>query len=150
MNLFVNVMGEKLVATKMETLGRRRANMEPVMAAVALKIFEIEDKIFESQGRRGGGSWKADSPDWLARKIRDGLDPRIGHATGELRDSMTEPDAPGQAVHVGRNYVSVGSRLPQAAPSQRNRPFANFMRRDAVAIREIVRKGMFAAWGRRR
>jgi hypothetical protein len=109
-------------------------------------IFSIEKTVFNSQGRRGGGSWKQDSPDWLARKIRNGQDPRINHMTLALRRSVTEPGAPGQVLEVSPASLVVGSSLPQAAPSQRNRPFIKFTVADRTAMRGVIREYLMAAW----
>jgi phage gpG-like protein len=143
---FIKAMGVKQVSTKFTRLGQAAADAAPAMESVAQLIFSIEKTVFNSQGRRGGGSWKQDSPDWLARKIRNGQDPRINHMTLALRRSVTEPGAPGQVLEVSPASLVVGSSLPQAAPSQRNRPFIKFTVADRTAMRGVIREHLMAAW----
>lgn len=127
-------------------MGAAAYDAEPGLLEVAELIFKIEERIFDSEGRRGGGSWKQDSPDWLARKIRMGLDPRINHATLALRKSMTVPDADHQILEVGPHHLRIGSDLPYAAVSQRNRPFVKFTTRDRLEMRNIIKHYLVEAW----
>lgn len=146
MEFFVQAMGTKRVATKFSRLGASAIDARPIMRSVAEIIFAIEEATFEGQGRRGGGSWKRDTTDWLTRKIRNGLDPRINHATLALRKSMTVPGSAGQILEISRNSLIVGSDLPQAGPSQRERPFVKFTSSDRLKLRDTVREGLMAAW----
>ncbi len=63
----------------------RRARVELASRALQRRIaiaFEFE--------QYGGGNLKAPSAEWTLRKIRTGLDPRRGHATGALQRALTE------------------------------------------------------------
>lgn len=146
MEFFVKAMGIKQTQTRFDRMGAAALSAKPAFENILELIFGIEETVFSAQGRRGGGSWKRDSPGWMARKLRDGLDPRINHATLALRDAMTIRSAPGQIVHVGETSLELGTDLPQAGPSQRNRPFVDFTPTDRALMRGMIRTHLKAAW----
>lgn len=142
----VRAMGAKQVATKFERMGIAAVTARPAMETIADMMMRIIGIIFESQGRRGGGSWRRDSVEWLMRKQRLNLDPRIGHATGALRRSMSIRAAEHQILHVDDKMVNLSSDLPYAATQQRNRPFVKFTQRDRYAMRSVVRDYLIGAF----
>lgn len=146
MHFIVESMGAKRVAMRFTRMGEAAINTEPAMTSVGMLIMDIFDKIFESEGRRGGGSWKADTAAWLLRKQRQGLDQRVGHATLRLRSSLSIPGAPHQIFEVSASKVEVGSDLPYAATEQEHRPFVKFTERDRVAMRNVIRDWLVTAW----
>lgn len=139
-------MGTKTVSTQFTRMGESVLDASPALETIADLMMSIEEQVFNSQGRRGGGSWKQDTAEWLLRKQRMGLDPRINHATGELRDSVTVPDAYGQIKRIGRQSLWFGSDLPQAEPSQRNRPFIKFTVYDRQKMASILKDWLMVAW----
>jgi hypothetical protein len=143
---FITAMGTKQVSTRFTRMGAATIDARPAMRTIGEMLFEITQTTFESQGRRGGGSWRRDSPAWLARKIRGGLDPRIGYATHALVKSVTEPDAPGQVFELRRNSLRFGSSLPYAKTQQRNRPFIKLTVNDRARMRLIIREHLIGAW----
>lgn len=146
MEFFLEAMGTKQVATRFNRMGAASVNAEPAFRTIAEMLFKITQTTFESQGRRGGGSWRRDSPAWLARKIRGGLDPRIGYATHALVKSVTEPGAPGQVLRIRRQSLRFGSRLPYAQTQQRHRPFIKLTVYDRSNMRAIIREHLITAW----
>jgi phage gpG-like protein len=110
------------------------------MREIAFFLMGTEKKIFEAQGRRGGGSWAPDTPSWANRKFNLGLDYRINIARGNLMKSMTVPQAAGQVLHIGDRNVSLGSNLPYAAITEENRPFARLTAADIDIMRMIVKR----------
>jgi phage gpG-like protein len=145
-SFFVETQGTKEVATSFRRMGYAAAHAQPAFRTISLLIMEIMDRVFDSEGRRGGGSWKLDSVDWLERKMRMGLDPRINHATLALRDSVTVPGAEGQIMEITSNALYFGSDLPYAGVTQENRPFMKFMPQDRAEMRNIIRDYLIAAW----
>lgn len=93
-------------------------NMRPALSIIADEMMDSIRATFESQGRRGGGSWKALDPATVKRKAAAGLDPRILIATGELMDSMTVRGDPNQILRIGRAHVELSSRLADAPVHQ--------------------------------
>jgi phage gpG-like protein len=120
----------------------------PVMETIAEMMMGYIERTFESEGRRGGGSWKNDSAEWAARKARQGLDPRIGHATLALRRSMTIRGDANQDLRVSHNMVSLSSYLPYAGTQQVHRPFVKFTFNDRVQIRNTIRDYLVEAFRR--
>lgn len=142
----IKAMGAKQVATKFERMGIAAISAKPAMESVADLMMQIFEQIFQSQGRRGGGSWKRDSAAWLLRKQRNALDPRIGHATLALRRSLTVREDPNQRLVVTDTTVDLGSMLPYAAAENRNRPFVKFTAGDRLEMRQIVRDYLIGAF----
>ena len=127
-------------------MAEARINAEPGLQLVATAMMGIIARTFESQGRRGGGSWRQDTPDWSTRKAREGLDPRIGHATLALRRSLTVRDDPAQILHVTNEMVNLSTVLPYAGAEQKNRPFIKFTYNDRRELRLIIRRYLLAAF----
>jgi hypothetical protein len=142
----LEAFGIKESITRFERMGTAAIAAEPAMEAVLKRLMRIIGQTFESEGRRGGGSWKQDTEDWLLRKQRNGLDPRIGHATLALRESVSIWGADHQIRDVGPNYAKLGSDLPYADTSQRHRPFIKLTKLDKVGLRTIVRDYLIMAW----
>lgn len=94
---------------------------ESVMTEILADMFTVEKNLFNSQGRRGGGSWAKLKPDTVKRKgnttIYKTSDAAAGYASGDdaLIKSLTEPDAPYQEAVVTRDTISFGTNHPHAA-----------------------------------
>lgn len=144
--LVFKAQGAKAVSTKFTRMGEAAVTARPAMEAIALMMMKIIGQTFESQGRRGGGSWKRDSADWLARKQRLGLDTRIGHATLALRNSVSIPGAEHQQILVTDTLVHLSSDLPYAQTQQVHRPFVKFTIYDRYNMRQVVRDHLIEAF----
>lgn len=142
----VRSQGAKQVAVKFTRMGEAAVAARPAMEAVAILMMKALGMTFESQGRRGGGSWKRDTPEWLTRKLRNHLDPRIGHATLALRNSVSIPGAPHQDLLVTDTLVHLSSDLPYARTEQRHRPFVKFTIYDRMRMRDIIRDHLMTAF----
>lgn len=108
----------------------------------------IEQQLFASGGRRGGGSWAALKPETIARKVKAGNSPRINIATGTLLYTLEDSSAKAEgAVRRIVGYrLDFGSRAPGAAQSQKYRPIIHFTKFDRrrwalLWARYIVRFG---------
>ena len=146
MEFFIEAFNIKRVKTQFNRLGAASLDATPAFEAARAVIYRIEGALFDSQGRRGGGSWRRDSQDWLLRKQREGLDPRINHATLALRNSLTMPDDPNQVMEITPFSMKFGSTLPYAATTQSNRPVIKFTPYDRAALRGVIRTHLMAAW----
>lgn len=146
MEFFIRAMGAKQVTTKFERAGAAVMDLRLAFTRIALLMMEIEGRVFDSQGRRGGGSWAQDSEEWLTQKMTMGLDPRINHATLALRDSLTEPGADGQVLRIGTTSMEFGSDLPYAQVTQRNRPVIKYTPADRAEMRAMMRDYLISAW----
>lgn len=146
MEFFIEAMGVKQLRTQFNRIGVAALDAKPAMEVIAMDMMEVENQTFLGQGRRGGGSWKNLTLDWMIKKSQRQLDPRINIATGALWSAMSEPGAPGQILHIRRDSVTLGSDLPQAGPSQRERPFIKFLPTDKARWRQTIQRHLMAAW----
>lgn len=124
----------------------RVVETEGVMSRVAEDMMRIEEIIFNSEGRRGGGSWKRLKPDTVRKKgnsqiLRGTSNPVYegSNAVGAnaLLKSLTEPGAQFQILHVTDEVLEFGTDRPyaevQAEGGGQNvpaRPFMNFLDSD--------------------
>lgn len=138
MIFYATIVGDKVAEYKLRRMGTAAVRARPAMRRVAFKLMEIERKVFLAQGRRGGGSWARISDEWLNRKIRMGLDPRINIASGALMRSMSVPEAPHQNLHIGDTRVLLGSDLPYAEAANRERPFTRLTEGDRIELGVII------------
>jgi hypothetical protein len=142
----IEVMGEKTVIGRMEYMEAAAMDMQPALEEIGFLIMNVMRKMFESGGRRGGGSWAPDDLGWLARKIMMGLDPRVGIATEALMRAFTQPEAPHQEYEVGSHSLHLSSDLSYAAAQQTHRPFVKFTYGDRTEMGNIVRRHLIHAW----
>jgi phage gpG-like protein len=134
----ITIQGVDVCQHSLERMGMAAVRAKPAMEKIALFLMETEVKIFEAQGRRGGGSWKRDTPEWAERKVEYGFDSRINIARGTLMKSLTKPGATGQRLHIGYSKVELGSDLPYADVTAQNRPFTNLVPGDLEKMRLII------------
>lgn len=109
--------------------GERARDFGMVFEEVAADIFRIEEAIFKSSGRRGGGSWKGDKLDTLQRK---GFPKKILVDSGSLKSSVTEPGANYQILHVNKLGIEFGTSRPYAAVHQFGHPYNNRPKRPFI------------------
>lgn len=150
MRMYVQIFGAREAELRFTRMGEAAVNAQPGMLMVAEEIRQIIATTFRSQGRRGGGSWKRDSREWLARKVTletYGGDPRIGFFTGELYKSYTQPDARGNILDIGPGHVNVGSDLPWAEAFNEDRPI-RLTATDRTRLTKILRDYLIASWKR--
>jgi phage gpG-like protein len=115
----------------------RASHMRPVMEDIADDMMSVFGRVFDSQGRRGGGSWAGLKPDTIRQKVKAHEPLWILIQTGALRASVTERDAPFQMLRVTNNSINIGSYLPYARAHQEGnehvpaRPYLRFTHYDA-------------------
>lgn len=91
-------------------------NTVGVIEEIKTDLFRIEEAVFSSQGRRGGGSWKQLKEDTIRRK--SGSTKILQGLTGALKRSVTEPDAPYQILQITNQELYFGTDRPGAAAHQ--------------------------------
>lgn len=132
-------------AKKLSKSALRGVNFVPVLEHVLEDMMRIERIIFESEGRRGGGSWAGLKESTKRKKGNDqilrtaGSNPNYGPApTGAnaLFKSLTEPGAAYQEVAIDRTELWFGTSRPAAGVQlvgKKNtpaRPFMKFLESD--------------------
>ena len=141
---------EKLRLDKSAALTR---DMKPVFERVSLDMLRIENLVFRSQGRRGGGSWKRLTPGTLRQKgmyqifytkyaLPTYNKPGFGNDT--LVNSLTKLGARYQIRHVDKEGLYFGTSRPFAKLHQEGslnlpaRPFIRFLPEDWARWAEWV------------
>lgn len=130
------------VALKLEKGAWVAENTQSAMDEIVLDMIRASLALFNSQGRRGGGSWKKLKPSTVARKGHE----IILVETGALKKSLSEYDAPFQIHHVTNSTVEFGTEHPFAAIHQHGtrdgrlpaRPIIKFTARDDVKWNNII------------
>lgn len=118
----VRAYGFRNYETKLFRVSENVTRPQKSFLHVAEYLRHVMEARFDSQGRRGGGSWKKISASWRARKAQLGLDPRILHATLRLRRSLTQQGHADQVVITRRHELLFGTDVPYAAVQDRKRP----------------------------
>lgn len=112
--------------------------LETPFNSIHRSFLGVETQQFNLQGSITGG-WAPLAPSTIERKARMGLDPRILHATGRLRASLTRPSHPDHVFRIAGDEVVMGTRVPYAAAHDQssgvNRP-----RRPIIAITKMHRQ----------
>jgi phage gpG-like protein len=102
-------------------------------------MFRIEEALFRSQGKRGGGSWKRLKPDTIRKKGNSKIIYTEGsnsfysaYGNNTLVKSLTQKDAPFHSSHIGNHVLSFGTDRPWAESHQYGAPGASIPRRELI------------------
>lgn len=105
----------------------------------------VEERIFETQGRRGGGSWKKLKPETVRKKGTTEILRTRGAKSGYSRfpadslfKSLTEPGAPYNVTEVTRNRIAFGTKHPYAEVIASQRPFMRFTESDVNRWNDMI------------
>jgi hypothetical protein len=125
--------------------------LSDVLVMIREDMMRVTASNFESQGRRGGGSWKPLTPAWLRTKERRGKDLRIQFYDHWLVESVTVLHADHQIADLDEmeGTIRLGSTLPYADTAQRHRPYLKFTRQDQVRWGKWVQGDLHDKWARR-
>ena len=122
----------------------RWRHTRPAMGRIADEMLRIEGALFDSQGRRGGGSWRRDLPATLERKLFHDRDPRIMHDRLRLRESLTRRESPDNILDITESTIRFGTLVPYAEAHQEGkggmpkREIIRFTPRDHRKFAEIL------------
>lgn len=97
-------------AVRLEKGAHAVNDLLPVMTRIAEDMMRVEEAVFSSQGRRGGGSWKPLKPETVKRKGSS----QILVDTGQLKASLTEPGANFQILNISGSTIEFGTSDPVA------------------------------------
>lgn len=108
---------------QLDDLRRRGVSMHPALAAVADDFLELEEQVFETQGRRIGATWRPLAEWWRRYRETHGLGTKIlryeNARGGRLYRSLTQRGAPWQLRHIDADSVTVGTTLGIAPTHQK-------------------------------
>jgi phage gpG-like protein len=112
--LHIKIIGAEETALRLRAAERATINMAPALRKVIADIRRVIRINFESQGRRGGGSWKALDEKYLEWKLSHNRDPRILISRGRLMDSWTKPYSRNKVEIIKNNYMEFSSTIEYA------------------------------------
>lgn len=104
------ITGDEEVRHDLLGIGMRAQHLEPVLSFIA---GQLEQRVAD-QFDEGQGNWAPLAESTVAHKAREGLDPRILHATESMRRSFTEDDHPDHIEVIGSDELHWGSADPKA------------------------------------
>lgn len=111
MQLYLEVFGDVQLARELLRFGERAEDMSPAFEQIADDFLQIQEFQFDSQGGMFSGGWAALAPSTIESKRRQGLDPRILHATLALRNSLTNKNDPNHVRRITPDTMEVGTSV---------------------------------------
>lgn len=132
MEFLILEFGAKELEDQLLMAGEAAVQTLPVMEEIQTDMFRVEEAIFSSGGRRGGGSWAQLKPDTIKKKNSS----KILVDTGALKDSVTQPGAQFQILEITNLGIMFGTDRPWAVVQQTGssrvpaRPFIRFLPND--------------------
>lgn len=154
MDSVVKIFNDDVIELKLENLGDAAVNLHKPLSMIVTDMFRIEEQVFKSDGRRGGGSWKALKPETIRRK---GSSQKLVES-GALLKSVTVPGADYQDVHLlppgSPDRIEFGTDRPGAAKHQYGfkpqnipaRPFIRFTPYDIVRWEKVIMDHLMASY----
>ncbi len=151
MKLTIELAGDVQVERSLLRMAGRTDDMSDGLREVGEYLQRAEGRQFASEGQYGSGGWAPLAASTIASKQRQGLDSRILHATGALRDSLAG-EGTGALREVTRSQLIFGTTVPyarfhqlgQGVPQRRPLEAPEGDRREMVRIlqRAIVGSGL--------
>ncbi len=105
----VGVPGFRELQRELQEVAERGGDPRPALREVGDDYREAQAGNFARGGRP---RWKPLSPEYAARKARQGRGSQVGVATGGLRDSLTREGDRYHLNRVRRDVLEVGTRNP--------------------------------------
>lgn len=139
MHMGLSVFGEQLVSREILRTGERVADPVPLWESLFTDLALVEEEQFDSEGSFSGG-WAPLADSTVQAKALAGLDPRILHATLDLRKSLTEVGGPGN-IHIAEpSFMVFGSNVTYGKYHQKGT--ATMPRRRPVEVPMSMRSRM--------
>lgn len=150
------------VAGEIKKLGNNARHNSEVLHLILLDMMKVEEAVFRSQGRRGGGSWKRLKDSTKEKKgmskilYTAGANPNYSsYGDDTLVKSLTEEDAPFQISDTSNNTVLFGTSRPWAAVHQSGsekrsipaRPFLRFTNYDMARWSRMLEAHLLRGFG---
>jgi hypothetical protein len=152
--LSISIFGDKLVERDLLRLAGKAGNAKPAFEEIGHNLQDIFAATFESQGRRGGGSWMPLSPSRIRQKIYLELDPRIEYASYALLKSLSWEGNSMGIFRARSDYIEIGSKLPYARRQHKGdlmhhlpaRPLIKMTEGDRKAQVKTLQRFLMEAW----
>lgn len=140
MKIVFEVAGDRQIEREILRVGERAVDARPAWYLVADLFMRETARQFETEGAYASGGWAPLKQATLHRKELRGEDPRILHATGALRASLTLRGDPFMVLDAQPGELVFGSKLPYAAAHQSPRPGSRLPRRRPLEFTEQARR----------
>lgn len=100
----LDILGDEKLLDDIEALRERASDLKPAFWQVLRRVI-----VPRYRARFQGGGWEPLDLEYRAWKSKQGLDPKIGRATGALEAALTAMNrVPGRTQTVGKQRVRVG------------------------------------------
>lgn len=137
MKFGIQIFGDDVINRELVRMGGRAVNARKPFREVSSRLADIERRVFDSQGRYGGGSWRRLAPATVRRKRLRRLDRRIEHATRRLRKSMIRKQHGGDAIRrVTKDSLEFGTRVKYARKQHKGYAPQNLPPRPLIKLTE--------------
>ncbi len=131
--LELDVMGDKVLSRGFSRYAEDVQDMHEAFEEIAADFWESNEKQFVTEGKYGGGRWRALAPSTLRAKP-GGLPTLVREGT--LKDSLTKGN-PWTIEKIEPLQVTLGTKVPYALYHQRGT--GNMPKRPVIAVPETQR-----------
>lgn len=121
MRLTIDAAGATVLDRELLRMAGRVDDLSEVMETVIDSVLASAEKQFDTEGAHGSGGWAPLAQSTIERKAQAGLDPRILHATLDLRRSLTERGGDNVAI-AERDGATVDTTVEYAKYLRDKRP----------------------------
>lgn len=124
------------------------SDFRPIWPNVIAEFYLIESDQFETEGAAGGQRWTPLSPLYSEYKEQVYPGQPILQAEGDLRASLTDPEAAGAILQPREDELIIGTSVPYARAHQRGtirmpaRPPINFSEAQKRRIQKAIQAGL--------
>jgi phage gpG-like protein len=116
------------------------SDFRPIWPSVIAEFYAIETEQFETEGAAGGQRWTPLSPVYSEYKERVFPGQPILQAEGDLRASLTDPEAAGAILQPREDELVIGTNVPYALVHQRGSSRRNIPRRPPINFSEAQKR----------
>lgn len=135
--IIIESFGVNFLQRALLRIGTRAVASAPALEAIATLMIESERQQFETEGGHASGGWAPLAASTIEKKAKEGLDPRILHATLQLQSSLTERGNPEMILEVAPGFIRFGTTTPHARYHQDGT--SHVPQRKPIDFREIDR-----------
>jgi phage gpG-like protein len=116
MQIEVTLLGSDQMIAALEKMDLAMNDMRPMFKETLAPLFyRFEKEAFDSEGATSGaGRWAELRPGYAMQKAKRYPGRLILDATGDLRRSLTTPNARGSRLQITEQEVSIGTDIPYA------------------------------------
>jgi phage gpG-like protein len=119
MSVGIEVTGTDRLLDALDELQLTFRDFRPLLIEASREFYAAERELFDTEGAAGAsgasGRWAPLTPQYAARKLQLRPGARILELTGQLRRSLTQPNARFSMRQVKEEELLIGTNDPKAA-----------------------------------